>query len=88
MVRQSAQTPGHALVKRAEDKILKHDEAYRQTGIVFEKGGGDKINQCGPDGLVCFVCLICLICLISLLFWVVGLVGDYSKIRLNSAQIC
>ena len=50
MVRQSAQTPGHALVKRAEDKILKHDEAYRQTGIVFEKGGGDKINQCGPDG--------------------------------------
>ena len=40
MVRQSAQTPGHALVKRAEDKILKHDEAYRQTGIVFEKGGG------------------------------------------------
>ena len=35
MVRQAAQTPGHALVKRAEDKILKYDEAYRQAGIVF-----------------------------------------------------
>ena len=35
MVRQAAQTPGHALVKRAEDKMLKHGEACRQAGIVF-----------------------------------------------------
>ena len=35
MVRQAAQTSDHALVKRAEDKILKHDEACKQAGIVF-----------------------------------------------------